>query len=167
MNRYPVALDGTQYYSSEKICCTKCLSREYDNTTHYLHQAVTPIIVSPHHKEIIPFAPEFIRNSDGEKKQDCEINASKRWIQKKRSLSLPLLFLGDDLYAHEPFCQEIINKGDSFVFVAKEASHKIMYEHIGFIENTASLRLWAKPTRKKSGITDISMPYPSMAARMH
>jgi len=139
MHRYPVALDGTQYYSSEKICCTKCLSREYENTVHYLHQVVTPIIVSPHHKEIIPLAPEFIRNSDGKKKQDCEINASKRWIKKKRSLSLPLLFLGDDLYAHEPFCKEIINRGDSFVFVAKEESHKIMYEHIAFIEHTASL----------------------------
>jgi len=81
MQRYPVALDGTQFYSSEKICCTKCLTREYDNTTHYLHQAVTPIIVSPHHKEIIPLMPEFIQNSDGKEKQDCEINASKRWTK--------------------------------------------------------------------------------------
>ncbi len=139
MQRYPVALDGTQYYSSEKICCTKCLTREHNNVTHYLHQAVTPIIVSPFHKEIIPLMPEFIQNSDGKKKQDCEINASKRWIKRKRSLTLPFLFLGDDLYAHEPFCRDIINRGDSFVFVAKEESHKIMYEHIEFIERAAGL----------------------------
>ncbi len=139
MQRYPVALDGTQFYSSEKLCCTKCLRREHNKTTHYLHQAVTPIIVSPHHKEIIPLMPEFIQNSDGKEKQDCEINASKRWIDKKRSLALPLLFLGDDLYAHEPFCKDIISKGDAFVFVAKEASHKIMYEHIDFIARAAGL----------------------------
>jgi hypothetical protein len=144
MQRYPVALDGTQYYSSEKICCTKCLTRVHNNTTHYLHQAVTPIIVSPFHKEIIPLMPEFIQNSDGKEKQDCEINASKRWIHKERSLMLPLLFLGDDLYAHEPFCRDIINKGDSFVFVAKEESHKIMYEHIDFIERAAGLEVFSQ-----------------------
>ena len=139
MGRYPVALDGTQYHSSKKIGCTRCLSREYDDIVHYLHQVLTPIIVSPFHSQVIPLAPEFIRNGDGEAKQDCEINASKRWTKKKRFLLLPLLFLGDDLYAHEPFCREIIDKGDAFVFTAKEESHKIMYEHIAFINKTAGL----------------------------
>jgi hypothetical protein len=92
--------------------------------------------------------PEFIQNSDGKEKQDCEINASKRWIHKERSLMLPLLFLGDDLYAHEPFCRNIIDKGDSFVFVAKEESHKIMYEHIDFIERAAGLETFSQVVGK-------------------
>lgn len=146
MQRYPVALDGTQYYSSEKIHCEKCLSRKHNDTTHYLHQAVTPIVVSPFHREIIPLMPEFIQNTDGEEKQDCENNASKRWTGKDRPpvLTLPFLFLGDDLYAHQPLCRNIVNKGDSFVFVAKEESHKIMYEHIKFIESAAGLELFSQ-----------------------
>ena len=134
---YPVALDGTQYYSSKKIHCKQCLIRGEDK--HYSHQVVTPIIVSPFISKVIPLMPEFIRNKDGQEKQDCEINASKRWLKKKSPLSLTRLMLGDDLYAHEPFCQEIINEKESFVFVAKESSHQKMYEFIKFVEKTAGL----------------------------
>lgn len=136
---YPVALDGTQYYSSKKICCKKCLTRKYGESVTYSHQVVTPTIVSPFKPEILPLMPEFIQNRDGTEKQDCEINASKRWLKRKSPLNLLRLFLGDDLYSHEPFCKNIIEKGDSFVFVAKEDSHKIMYEHIKFVENVAGL----------------------------
>jgi len=136
---YPVALDGTQYYNSKKICCKKCLTKRHNEKTTYSHQVVTPIIVSPFKPDILPLMPEFIQNIDGSEKQDCEINASKRWLKKKSPLELARLLLGDDLYAHEPFCKEIIEKGDSFVFVAKEESHKIMYEHIQFVENTLGL----------------------------
>ncbi len=139
MGYYPVALDGTQYHSSKKICCEKCLERVYEEKIYYLHQIVTPTIVSPLKSEVIPLMPEFIRNEDGQEKQDCEINASKRWIEKKSPLDLSRLLLGDDLYAHEPFCKEVIDKGDSFVFVAKESSHQKMYEMIEYLQNTVGL----------------------------
>ena len=139
MGYYPVALDGTQYHSSKKICCEKCLQRVYEEKTHYLHQVVTPTIVSPFKSEVLPLMPEFIRNEDGEEKQDCEINASKRWIKKKSPLGLTRLLLGDDLYAHEPFCKKVIEEGDSFVFVAKESSHQKMYEMIEYLKNAVGL----------------------------
>ena len=139
MGKYPVALDGMQYYSSKKICCKKCLTKKHNETTTYSHQVITPTIVSHFTSDVISLMPEFIKNKDGEEKQDCEINASKRWLKRDIPLDLPRLLLGDDLYAHEPLCRKIIEKGDSFVFVAKEDSHKIMYEHIKFVENTAGL----------------------------
>jgi len=139
MGKYPVALDGMQYYSSKKICCEKCLTKKHNEVITYAHQVITPTIVSPFTSDVISLMPEFIRNKDGEEKQDCEINASKRWLKRDIPLDLPRLLLGDDLYAHEPLCRKIIEKGDSFVFVAKEDSHKIMYEHIKFVENTAGL----------------------------
>jgi hypothetical protein len=37
--------------------------------------------------------PEFIRNKDGSKKQDCEINASKRWLKRDIPLDLSKLIL--------------------------------------------------------------------------
>ncbi len=139
MGKYPVALDGTGYYSSKKICCSKCLTKKHNEEVTYSHQAVTPALISPHRSEVIPLMPEFIGNEDGDKKQDCEINASKRLIKKDNFLDLSRIFLGDDLYAHEPFCRDVIENGDSFVFTAKQKSHKIMYEHIEFVENTAGL----------------------------
>jgi hypothetical protein len=29
---------------------------------------------------VVPLRPEFIRPQDGQAKQDCEINAAKRWL---------------------------------------------------------------------------------------
>ncbi len=33
------------------------------------------------------------------------------------------ILLGDDLYAHEPFCRDTLEPGYSFIFVAKGDSH--------------------------------------------
>lgn len=140
MNKYLVALDGTGYYSSKTICCKNCLKKEHkDGEITYSHQAITPVIVFPNKSRVISLFPELIKNDDGSKKQDCEINASKRWLKSSKSLNLEAILLGDDLYAHEPFCKETLENGYNFIFVAKEKSHKIMYEHINFIENIGEI----------------------------
>jgi len=140
MDKYLIALDGTQYHSSKTICCKNCLTKEHkDGEISYSHQAITPVIASPNIKKVIPLMPELIKNGDGEGKQDCEINASKRWLKSSKALNLDAILLGDDLYAHEPFCKETLKSGYSFIFVAKEDSHKIMYEHINFIEGIGEI----------------------------
>lgn len=140
LDSYLVLLDGTGYHSSKTISCEKCLTREYTKgTITYHHQAITPIIASPNIKHIIPLMPELIENSDGTDKQDCEINTSKRWLKRDIALGLPIILLGDDLYSREPFCKDTLECGKSFIFVAKEESHKVMYEHIKFIEGLNEL----------------------------
>jgi len=140
MNRYLIPLDGTQYHSSKTICCKNCLRKEYkEGEITYSHQAITPAIVYPNESRVISLMPELIKNGDGEGKQDCEINASKRWLKSSKSLNLEAILLGDDLYAHEPFCKETLASGYDFIFVAKEDSHKIMYEHINFIEGIGEI----------------------------
>ena len=74
---YPTALDGMQYHNSKKIHCKKCLTKKHNETVRYSHQVITPTLVSPFMSEVIPLMPEFIKNKDGSKKQDCEINATK------------------------------------------------------------------------------------------
>ncbi|MCK5855645.1 MAG: transposase [Sulfurovaceae bacterium] len=140
MNKYLIALDGTQYHSSKTICCKNCLRREYkEGEITYSHQAITPVIVFPNESRVISLMPELIKNGDGKEKQDCEINASKRWLKSSKALNLKAILLGDDLYAHEPFCRDALNSGYDFIFVAKEDSHKIMYEHINFIEGIGEI----------------------------
>jgi len=38
-------------------------------------------------KQVISLMPELIKNEDGTEKQDCEINASKRWLKSSKSLN--------------------------------------------------------------------------------
>ena len=83
---------------------------------------------------------EFIDNSDGEDKQDCEINASKRWIDDfNNQTDKKLIILGDDLYSKEPMVQKVLDKDHSYIFVAKPTSHKYLYEQIVMIRNLRTL----------------------------
>src|SRR5665811_2454757 len=75
---YLFSIDGTGYFSSNKIhcksCCTKTNSKTGEVTYH--HQMLSGAIVHPDLKEVIPFAPEPIVKQDGETKNDIERNAS-------------------------------------------------------------------------------------------
>lgn len=123
-----IALDGTWYYSSqsERIHCENCscLRHADGRTTHY-HSAITPVIVSPGHSQVVPLRPEFIRPQDGQAKQDCEINAAKRWLaaHAERYGTGNDTLLGDDLYAHQPFCRQALLHNFHFLFTCKPASH--------------------------------------------
>lgn len=66
---------------------------------------------------------------DGDVKQDCEIKAGKRWLSQQDNLG-DVTLLGDDLYAHEPWCRQVLKKEYNFIFVCKPDSHKTVYEWI-------------------------------------
>ena len=64
-----VALDGTEYYSSQKISCSCCSTRTHKNgLVTYYHQALLPVIVSPNQESVISLPPEFISPQDGHEK---------------------------------------------------------------------------------------------------
>jgi hypothetical protein len=132
-----IALDGTWYYSSQKIHCPNCSSLEHksgDKT--YYHSAVTPVIVAPGHDRAIPLRPEFITPQDGHTKQDCEIAAGKRWLEKNAAHYAPLraTLLGDDIYAHQPFCRRTLLHGFHFIFVCKPDSHPTLYQWVNLLQ---------------------------------
>ena len=111
-----VTLDGTHYHSSKKIKCDCCQTRTNKETgdIHYLHSAITPAIVHPDIKKVLPLMQEFISNTDGENKQDCEVNAAKRWLEKYKVLNgFKIIVMGDDLYSSEPMMQAVVDKGHS------------------------------------------------------
>ncbi|MEZ5672070.1 MAG: hypothetical protein R3E08_06645 [Thiotrichaceae bacterium] len=56
--------------------------------------------------KVIPLFPEFIQPQDGAEKQDCELNAAKRWLAAngEKLAQLSILVGGDDLYSREPLC---------------------------------------------------------------
>ena len=123
-----IALDATWYYSSqsEHIYCESCSCLKHaDGTVTHFHSAITPVIVCPGHDKVVPLRPEFITPQDGALKQDCEINAAKRWLsaQAARYATGNDTLLGDDLYAHQPFCRQVLLHGFHFLFTCKPTSH--------------------------------------------
>jgi hypothetical protein len=134
-----IALDGTQYYSSDTIHCENCTVKNHQNgKTSYSHTVITPVIVSPEHNRVIPLEPEFIIPQDGHHKQDCETAAAKRWIQQYASRYQPLnvTLLGDDLYSRQPLCEWVLSFGLNFLFVCKPQSHKTLYEYLEGLAST-------------------------------
>jgi hypothetical protein len=126
-----LAFDGTEYFSSHTIHCPNCSTRHHANgSVTYCHTALTPVLVKPGLDKVIPLAPEFVRPQDGAEKQDCELNAAKRWLADCGGDYSPLgvTLLGDDLYCHEPFCRDALNRGFNFILVCKPASHPIVSE---------------------------------------
>lgn len=68
-----VALDGTEYFSSQCIHCDQCSHRTHKNgSVTYFHSAILPVIVAPGNEQVISLDPEFICPQDGHHKQDCE-----------------------------------------------------------------------------------------------
>jgi len=143
LNTYAIALDGVNFFSSEKISCPKCLKREdRSGTEHFYHSAITPVFVKPGQAQVLPLPPEFIVPQDGREKQDCERVAAKRWLAQHHEhfSAYSVSYLGDDLYANQPLCQLIAETyRQFFIFVCKPESHTGLYEWIDFLEQTNSL----------------------------
>lgn len=137
-----LALDGTEYFSSQAIHCACCSTRTHANgqTTHF-HTALTPVLVKPGCDKVIALAPEFITPQDGAAKQDCERVAAQRWLAVHGAewARLKTTVLGDDLYCHEPFCRELLALGLGFILVCKPASHPIVYEWLEHLERNGAV----------------------------
>ena len=102
----------------------------------YYHSAVTPVLVAPGQPEVIALRPEFITPQDGHTKQDCEIAAAKRWLAANatRYRDGAVTLLGDDLYAHQPFCRQTLLHGFHYLFVCKPQSHATLYQWVNLLQ---------------------------------
>ena len=138
-----LAFDGTEYFSSQCIHCGQCSTRQHANgTVTYFHAALTPVLVKPGCGKVIPLPPEFVTPQDGNEKQDCELNAAKRWLAEhgEEYRLIKVTVLGDDLYCHEPFCIELRLYGLHFALVCKPSSHPVTYEWLEYLERTGAVR---------------------------
>ncbi len=79
---------------------------------------------------------------DGDEKQDCELNAARRWLDQWGATYAPLgvTVLGDDLYCHEPFCRALLAQGFQFLLVCKPQSHPELYDWIDFLMRSGAVQ---------------------------
>ena len=126
---YLLLIDGSSYYSSNKVRCNQCLVREGENSINYEHHVLQLFIAHPCEEIIIPLMPEEVSNQDGSTKQDCETNAAKRALKLFRQdhPKLKTILVGDGLYSKQPMIEETLAQGMHFIFVAKPSDHKSMF----------------------------------------
>ena len=131
-----VPLDGTEFFRSSEIHCENCsVTRNPNGTVSYSHKVLTPAVAAPDNNKVIALEPEFITPQDGSVKQDCELNAPKRWIERNSSLSArKVIIMGDDLFSKNPFCKLLLTHGFHFVLVCKPSSHTTLYQYVAAIE---------------------------------
>ena len=128
-----IALDGTDFFASEKISCPCCTQTTLKNgRTLNRHIAVTPVLVAPGQKNVIALAPQFVQPQDGHDKQDCELAASGRWLDQwgAHYAAWGVTYLGDDLYCHQPHCERVLGQHAHFFFTCKPDSHSTLYEWV-------------------------------------
>lgn len=130
---YLISIDGSQYFSSDKIHCPSCLITHKDKRKpRYHHQILQTVVLHPDMRQVLPLAPEQISNRDGTKKQDCEVNAAKRIIPKIRKShpKLKIVITGDGLFSKQPFIDELKKANMSYILVAKPTDHKLLFEWV-------------------------------------
>ena len=134
--RYLITLDGSRYFSSELVKCERCLSSTKHGIEHHHHDILQAAIVHPDKRQVLPLAPEFVRNSDEKggkyRKQDCEINAGYRMLERLRAdyPRMAAIIVADSLYSKQPFVEQLTAGRFSFLLVAKPGDHSNLYKDV-------------------------------------
>ncbi len=154
---YLVSVDGTGYFSSSKIHCEECAVKTTRNgETLYYHQLLAGAIVHPDKKQVIPLIPEPILRRDGEKKNDCEREASKRFLTRLRQEYPKFLFIivNDALYSNGPYLKLLKKLNMSFIIGVKEGDHAHLFSEVSQRDEEEQV-YWVTEIDKDSGVEKI------------
>ena len=142
---YLLALDGTGYFSSEKVHCESCMQKSSRNgKTTYYHQMLGAAIVHPDFKEVVPLMPEPIIKQDGQTKNDCERNAAKRFFEHFRAdhPHLPVIVVEDALSSNAPHIRECQHYNLRFLLGVKEGDHAFLFQHVGALRERGEVEVF-------------------------
>lgn len=130
---YLLSVDGTGSFSSEKLSSASCLvKKSRSGKVSYYQQVLGAAIVHPDFKEVIPLAPEMIIRQDGSKKNDCERNAARRFLQKLRQdhPHLPLIVVEDGLSSNGPHIRDLQQHRMHYILGVKQGDHPLLFHHL-------------------------------------
>lgn len=130
---YLVSIDGTGYFSSEKVHCANCCVKNHSSgKVTYYHQLLGAVMVHPDQKPVIPFCPEEIKKEDGQAKNDCERNAAKRLLARlrKEHPHLKMMVIEDGLASNGPHIKDLERHKMRYILGAKEGDHKFLFDWV-------------------------------------
>jgi hypothetical protein len=135
---YTVALDGSEYFRSTQVQCPHCL-RQSDSKGRvpYSHLIVGATLVRAGSYQVVPLDVEEVRHATADSTpQDCELTAAKRLIARLRQEhpQMAQIVIGDDLYSHTPFVEQLQQQRQHYVVVAKPNSHPTLMAAVAAAE---------------------------------
>jgi len=124
---WKVVLDGTGLFHFRERHCPHCLVRKVKDEEgrekkDYYHKVLEAKLILAD-KVVLSLGTEFIENEKEDvTKQDCELNAAKRLLERIKSEypRLPTCLLGDALYAAEPVMKQCKENGWEYIFNLKD-----------------------------------------------
>ena len=149
-----IIIDGTGLFYFKEKHCENCLvttlTREEDGkkvTVHrYYHKVLEANLVLGENI-VISLDTEFIENErEDVEKNDCEINAAKRLLERLRKdyPKLPVCIQGDALYAAEPVMEICNGTGWKYILTQKETRQKVLAEGYGWIQGGGGAKIVEK-----------------------
>jgi hypothetical protein len=141
---YLLSLDGTTYFSSSNIHCASCLVKNHRNgNITYSHQLLAATLVHPDLKEVIPLAPEPIVQQDGQTKNDCERNATRRWLKRFRQEHphLPVIVVEDALSANAPHLRDLREARAHYIIGVKPGDHAFLFQHLQTLDEAGQMQV--------------------------
>jgi hypothetical protein len=131
---YLLNLDGTGFFSSEKVSapyCMKKVNKKTGEITYYL-QMLGAAIVHPDFREVIPLCPEMIIKQDGTTKNDCERNAARRFFEqlRKEHPHLPLIVNEDALSPNAPHIRDLKKHNLHYILGVKPKDHEFLFNFV-------------------------------------
>jgi hypothetical protein len=121
--KFVVAIDGTQLLRASRPVGAGWLTQTQNGTTTYSRYVLAAKIVT-RVGLVVPFAFEFVENpADGTfDKQDCELNACRRLMEKVHSLypRLAIAMVGDSLFAEETTFRRCNGLGWDFIITLQD-----------------------------------------------
>jgi hypothetical protein len=138
---YTIAVDGSEYFRSTQVQCPHCLRQpDSKGRVHYSHLIVGATLVRAGSHQVLPFDVEEVRNVTAESTpQDCELTAAKRLVARVRREhpQMAQIVIGDDLYSHVPFVEQLHQHRQHYMLVAKPSSHPTLLAAVAAAEGTA------------------------------
>lgn len=128
-----LTLDGTGHFSSNKVSCPHCCVKQHgDGHESYYHQMLGACVVHPDKRNVVPLCPEVIVNQDGSTKNDCERNATKRFLQnfRREHPFLKVIITADGLSSTAPNVRMLEEGKFLYILGAKPGDHQFLYEQL-------------------------------------
>lgn len=93
------------------------------------------VLLHPDLPVVIPFPPEPIVKGDGDTKNDCERNASKRLIKnlRREHPHLKMLIVEDNLAANQPHLSLLDSLNMSYIISAKPGGNPSLFDWIKYL----------------------------------
>lgn len=153
-NCYPIAFDGTQKHRRSELLDEQWLQRkvgkEGEKKTQYTVYVLEANLAF-HNGMVLPLLSEFLDYTEGDTssdKQDCELKAFYRLAKRLKRLfpRLPILVLGDGLFANGPVMELCRKNNWDFMLVLQDDSLPSVWDEVhglrGLQEKNQLDRTW-------------------------